>query len=122
MISKLNEDRPIFQQISDMIKDNILDDALKEGDKIPSTNELASFYKINPATAQKGIQLLVDKGIIFKRRGIGMFVQEAAKVKLIEERKSEFKEQYINPLLHEAKRLELSKDDILRFFKEEEKE
>ncbi|MDG5786277.1 GntR family transcriptional regulator [Evansella sp. AB-P1] len=121
MKSNLDESRPIFLQISEMIEENILDGEFHEGDKVPSTNELASFYKINPATAAKGIQVLVDKEIIFKRRGIGMFVNEGAKEKLINERKIQFRDHFIKPMLYEAKRLEMTKEDIIKFFMEEDK-
>ncbi|ADU29265.1 GntR family transcriptional regulator [Evansella cellulosilytica] len=119
MKRKLADDRPIFHQIRDMIEEEILDGTIEEGDKIPSTNELASFYKINPATAAKGIQALVDKEIIFKRRGIGMFVADGAKERLVKERKQQFKQQFIQPLLYEAKRLQLSKKEVLALFEEE---
>lgn len=122
MKTKLDSDRPIFHQIRDMIEESILDGDLKEGEKVPSTNELATFYKINPATAAKGIQALVDKNIIFKRRGIGMFVSEGAKQQLIEERKTDFLNEFIEPLLHEAKRLNLSKQELIQFIEKGEQQ
>jgi len=120
MKSHLDDDRPIFQQICEMMEEDILDEELREGDKIPSTNEIASFYRINPATAAKGIQSLVDKGIIYKRRGIGMFVEEGAKQKLIEERKQEFMKNYVQPLIHEAKRLKVNKNEVISYLEKEE--
>ena len=65
---------PLFQQIADQLSSDIVDGTLAEGAKVPSTNEFAAFYRINPATAAKGINLLVDEGMLEKRSGIGMFV------------------------------------------------
>lgn len=75
----LNQEKSIYLQISEMIENDILRDILLEEEKVPSTNELAKFLKINPATAAKGINLLVDEGILYKKRGIGMFVSQGAK-------------------------------------------
>ena len=83
MLSNLGEDKSIYLQISEMIEDEILRDIIKEEEQVPSTTELSKFYKINPATAGKGINLLVDKGIIYKKRGIGMFVQAGAKEQIM---------------------------------------
>ena len=66
----LNQEKSIYLQISEMIENDILRDVLLEEEKVPSTNELAKFFKINPATAAKGINLLVDEGILYKKRGI----------------------------------------------------
>jgi DNA-binding transcriptional regulator YhcF (GntR family) len=71
----LDTDRPIFQQIAEQIEDDIINGMVQEGERIPSTNEFAAHYQINPATAAKGINQLVEKGILFKKRGIVMFVK-----------------------------------------------
>ena len=73
-----NSTQPLFRQIASLVEDAIVDGTLGEGDRAPSTNELADFHNINPATARKGISLLVDIGVLDKRRGIGMFVAEGA--------------------------------------------
>nr|WP_026688902.1 GntR family transcriptional regulator [Alteribacter aurantiacus] len=112
MKKMIDENRPIFQQIKEWVEEDILDEALKEGDKLPSTNELAKFYKINPATARKGIQALVDEGLIFKRRGIGMFVAEGAKKKLMAKRKEEFFTEFVKPLVKEAKRIGMERNEL----------
>ena len=62
-----------------MIENDILRDVLLEDERVPSTNELAKLYAINPSTAAKGINILVDAGILYKKRGIGMFVSDGAK-------------------------------------------
>ena len=75
----LTQEKSIYIQISEMIENDILRDILLEEEKVPSTNDLARLYSINPATAAKGINLLVDSGILYKKRGIGMFVMSGAK-------------------------------------------
>ncbi|UOR11849.1 GntR family transcriptional regulator [Halobacillus amylolyticus] len=116
---QLKDDRPIFHQITEYIQNQVVDGYLKEGDKIPSTNELASFYQINPATALKGINQLVDKQVIYKKRGIGMFVQEGAKSILINERREQFADQFIRPMVKEAERIGFSKQDLHSILEEE---
>jgi len=78
----MDEGRPIFVQIAEQIENSIIDGSLAEESQVPSTNELAAFHRINPATAAKGINQLVDDGIIYKKRGIGMFVTSGARAKL----------------------------------------
>ena len=99
-------------------KNDILRDILLEEEKTPSTNELAKMYSINPATAAKGINILVDKGILYKKRGIGMFVQQGAKEKIKNQRKSEFYENYIQKLIVEANNLGISKKELVNMITE----
>ncbi|MGM7703551.1 GntR family transcriptional regulator [Pseudalkalibacillus sp. Hm43] len=113
----LDESQPIFHQIATMIMDEIVEGRMKEGERVPSTNELSRFYNINPATARKGLQTLVDSNIIYKQRGVGMFVKEGAKQQLIEQRKNEFHADYIEPLLREAQRIHLSVDAVIDLIK-----
>lgn len=108
----LETDRPIFQQIAERIEDDIINDMVQEGERVPSTNEFAAHYQINPATAAKGINQLVEKGILFKKRGIGMFVADGAKGKLIQKRKDLFYESFILPLKSEAVKLNISVNDL----------
>lgn len=108
-----NSDKPIFLQISEGIEDAVVSGAFPEGGQIPSITEFSVMYKINPATANKGINLLVDKGIVFKKRGVGMFVENGAAEKLRGERRDEFFDNYIAKLVEEAKRLGLSASDIV---------
>ena len=74
----LTKEKSIYIQIKEMIEDDILRDVLLEEERVPSTNELARLYAINPATAAKGVNLLVDEGFLYKKRGIGMFVATGA--------------------------------------------
>ncbi len=107
------DERPIFIQIAEQIEDAILSGAFPEESQIPSTTEISVSFKINPATALKGINILVDNGLVYKKRGIGMFVSTGAVEILREKRKKEFYDSYISKLTTEAKRLNLSKDDII---------
>ncbi len=108
----IDDGKPIFVQIAEMIEDAIIDGSLPEDTKAPSTNELAAFHRINPATAAKGVNMLVDKGVLVKRRGVGMFVAMDARALLLTERRTAFTTDYIGPLLAEARRLGLSADDL----------
>ncbi|MEG1285642.1 MAG: GntR family transcriptional regulator [Romboutsia sp.] len=113
----LNNDEPIFIQISKAIEDEILTEDIKEEEQIPSTTELSKLYKINPATVLKGINILVDKNILYKKRGIGMFVCSGARKIIRESRKESFKVIFIKNLIQEASRLEISKDELLDMIK-----
>jgi len=110
--SLIDDGRPIFIQIAERIEDDIISGILVEESQVPSTNQFAAFYKINPATAAKGVNLLVDEGILYKKRGIGMFVTEGARTKVIEKRKELFFEQYIVTMIHEAKKLGITTDQL----------
>lgn len=109
----IEEGRPLFLQIAESIEDSIVDGSLPEGAKAPSTNELSAFHRINPATAAKGINLLVDKQVLAKRRGVGMFVTAGARARLLAERRDAFAKDYLAPLLAEAARLRLTPDDLI---------
>lgn len=96
---------PLFQQIAERIRADVLSGRLAEGDRAPSTNECAVFYRINPATAAKGLNLLVEQGVLEKHRGLGMFVTTGARERLLAESRDEFTDRYLRPLLAEAARL-----------------
>ncbi|CAD2079749.1 GntR family transcriptional regulator [Jeotgalicoccus coquinae] len=118
MKAVLDDSRPIFQQIYEMIEDDIIEGELAEGDQIPSTTEISKFYQVNRATAQKGLGVLVDEGYAYKQRGVGIFVAEGATKKLIEQRKKEFRLQFVKPLLEESKRLRMTKEEVIKFIEE----
>ena len=115
---RLTEQKSIYLQISEMIETDILRGILLEEEQVPSTNELAKLYTINPATAAKGVNLLVDGGILYKRRGIGMFVATGARDKILAKRRAAFAENYIAPLLAEARSLDISKEELLNMIGE----
>lgn len=110
----LTQEKSIYIQISEMIENDILRGVLLEEEKVPSTNELSKLYAINPATAAKGVNILVDAGILYKKRGIGMFVAEGAKEKILNRRRGEFYEQFIKKLLQEAASIGLGKEEIIK--------
>ena len=107
------QDKPIFIQIAEGIEDGILTGAFPEESQIPSITEFSVNYKINPATALKGINLLVDDNIIYKKRGVGMFVAEGAVQKLRKKRQDQFYTNYISSLIDEARRLGITSEDVI---------
>lgn len=120
MKNRLNEDQPIYLQIKEYLEDSIINETIKTDERIPSTNEFAKYYKINPATAAKGVNELVNERILYKRRGVGMFVSDNAREILIENRKENFYEHYILPLKDEAKRLRISTEQLIEMMKKGE--
>src|SRR6201996_6451626 len=109
----LDEGNPLIVQVADRLAGEIADGGLAEGERVPSTNELAAFYRINPATAAKGINLLADDGLLEKRRGIGMFVAAGARQRLLGQRREQFTERYLRPLLTEATRLGIDAGELI---------
>jgi GntR family transcriptional regulator len=102
----VNEDGgPIFRQIATQLEDAVVDGSLPEESQAPSSNELAAFHRINPATAAKGLNQLAADGVLYKRRGVGMFVATGAREQLLKRRRSEFADQYVRPLMTEAQKL-----------------
>ncbi|WP_203136889.1 GntR family transcriptional regulator [Microbacterium sp. JZ31] len=114
----IEEGKPLFVQIAEQIEDSIVDGSLAELAQAPSTNELAAFYRINPATAAKGVAMLVDKSVLSKRRGIGMFVADGARDLLLRERREAFAERYVAPLLAEARKIGLDPEDLAVLIRE----
>ncbi|WP_054706032.1 GntR family transcriptional regulator [Bacillus sp. JCM 19041] len=119
MKAVFDDSKPIFQQIAEMIADDIVEGTLHEGDQVPSTTDISKFYQVNRATAQKGLTTLVDAGFVYKQRGVGMFVAGGARNKLLTERKTDFYKHYVKPMLVEARRIKLTKQEIIHFLEEE---
>ena len=114
----IDDGRPIFEQIAEQLERQILDGSLPEETQVPSTNELAAFHRINPATAAKGINALVADQILYKKRGIGMFVSTGARDKLLARRREEFRRAYVEPLLAQAERLGFDDEHLVVMIKE----
>jgi GntR family transcriptional regulator len=114
----LDDGAPLFAQVAERLADEIADGALAEGERVPSTNELAAFYRINPATAAKGIGMLADDGLVEKRRGIGMFVAAGARARLLADRRKRFAERYVEPLVAEASRLGIDANELAAMIRE----
>ena len=126
MTGNFSDSTSIYLQIAEMLENDILRGVLEEEGQAPSTNELARAYSINPATAAKGINLLVEEGVVYKKRGVGMFVQKGAAAQLRAKRKEGFYDRFVASLVAEAKRLGIGKEElealIARGFAQEEKE
>lgn len=108
----LNEERPIYLQLKEYLEEEILEGRLKDGEQVPSTNELAAFFGINPITALKGVTMLSDEGILYKKRGVGMFVNPGARNTLQKEYQNKLTEESIAPLVRRAKLLDMTDDDL----------
>jgi GntR family transcriptional regulator len=108
----LDEDTPLFAQVARRLAEEIAAGGLAEGERVPSSNEMATYYRINPATAAKGISMLADEGLLEKRRGIGMFVAVGARQQLLEQRRKQFTERHIEPMIAEASRLGIDADEL----------
>ena len=103
---------PLFRQIAMLVEDSIVNGDLAAGQQVPSTNELAGFHDINPATARKGLGLLVERGVLFKRRGVGMFVTDKARRPILDRRRESFTAGYLVPLVDEAVKLDLTRQEV----------
>src|SRR2546423_10612341 len=108
----IEDDRPIFLQIAERIENDIIDGTLSEEAQVPSTNQFASFYRINPATAAKGVNLLVDQGILYKKRGLGMYVALGARARLLEKRREQLYEPNLVNMIWEAGNLGLTAEHV----------
>ena len=117
----LSDTQSIYLQISQMIETDILRGILLEEERVPSTNELAKLYTINPATAAKGVNILVEEGILYKKRGIGMFVASGAAKVIRTKRKNDFYDVKLRELLTEAKSLGITKEELIAMIEREEK-
>jgi GntR family transcriptional regulator len=106
-------EKPIYLQLAEAIEDNILKSIYAEETQIPSTTEVAVTLKVNPATVNRGVNLLVGEGIIYKKRGVGMFVSTGAREKILVRRRQAFFRDFLLPLLDEAKNLGLTRDDVV---------
>lgn len=113
MHGTLNDQSLIYMQIARMLEDDILRGVYREEEQVPSTNELARAYNINPATAAKGINRLVSDGILYKRRGIGMFVARGAEEAVKQRRKAAFYDGYVRPLVREGMSLSLTGEELV---------
>ena len=112
MDPKWNEDQPIYRQLRDRVVAMILEEVLTDGDALPSVRNVAAEYRLNPLTVLKGYQELVDEGLVEKKRGRGMFVNEGARTKLLKAERQRFLEKEWPLVLSTIERLELSAADL----------
>ncbi|WP_030908570.1 GntR family transcriptional regulator, partial [Streptomyces sp. NRRL F-5126] len=110
---------PIFAQIAAELANQIADGTVGEGERVASSNELASFYRVNPATAARSLTALSEDGLVEKRRGVGMFVAKGARERLLRARRQRFAERYVRPLTAEAARLGIDLDELLGLVRDE---
>ncbi len=103
---------PIYQQIAEELESAIISGVYGDEEQVPSTTEISVRYKINPATVLKGVTLLAEEGILYKKRGLGMFVTSGAKQKVLEKRRRAFFEHYVKPMIREAKNLSLGAKEL----------
>lgn len=122
MLINFDNERPIYIQLAEAIEDNILKGIYKEDEQIMSTTEISLNFKINPATAGKGINILVDEGILYKKRGLGMFVSKGAKETILQKRKNYFYQSYVLPLIQESKKLGITYAEIIRMMERADKD
>jgi DNA-binding transcriptional regulator YhcF (GntR family) len=109
----IDDSKPIYLQVAEGIEDDVLNEILNEEEQVMSTNQFASVYGINPATAGKGINMLVDEGILFKKRGVGMFVKVGAKEYIKKKRKNVFLQEYVAKMISEAKKLDITSEELI---------
>ena len=106
------DSEPLFIQVARFVEDLIVDGTLLPGQQAPSQNQLAQFHEINPATARKGLTLLVDAGVLEKRRGLGMFVTDGARERILAKGRDDFAGAFIAPLIDEALHLGYTRSDL----------
>ena len=104
---------PIYRQIADQIRADVVTGALAPGDQVMSTNQYASFHRINPATAARAFQLLAEEGVLEKRRGLGMFVAVGAPERLRADRRARFVDDVVTPVVVEARRLGIPVAEVI---------
>jgi GntR family transcriptional regulator len=114
MDPKWNEDQPIYRQLRDRVVTMILEGVLTDGDALPSVRNVAAEYRLNPLTVLKGYQELVDEGLVEKKRGRGMFINDGAQAKLLLDERARFIEKEWPMVLATIKRLGLDTDTLLR--------
>lgn len=112
MLIVFNNDSPVYQQLSARIADDVVAGVYPEETAVPSATDFATFFQMNPATASKGVNLLVELGVLYKRRGIGIFVATGARAILLQRRRETFDEQYLRPLLHEARTIGIGRGEL----------
>lgn len=113
--------QPIFQQVADMIENDIITGVYHEEDQVISVSQFVRTFEVNPATVVKGINLLVSEGILYKKRGLGMFVAVGAKDAIVRKRIDNFREGFLIKLLDEAEKLGISKEDLIDMIRREQR-
>ena len=114
----LNSETPLFMQIKEKIEDMIVNRSLEADQQIPSSTQMVKFYQVNHLTVLKGMNLLVEEEVIYKKRGVGMFVSPDGREKLLKKRKQRLITHYIIPLIHQAETLGISTEELMSLITE----
>jgi DNA-binding transcriptional regulator YhcF (GntR family) len=114
----LNDEKPVFVQIIGMIEDDILSGTYGVDDLIISTPQISKLLSVNPTTAQRAIGVLTDRGVIYKKRGIGMAVAEGAREMILGQRREAFFERVVPEFISGAKKIGISDEELLKLVKE----
>jgi DNA-binding transcriptional regulator YhcF (GntR family) len=114
----INNEKPVFIQIIEMIEDDILSGTYGAGDLIISTPQISKLLSVNPTTAQHAIGILTDRGVIYKKRGVGMAVTEEAREVILKERKKTFHEKTLPDFIEGAKKIGIDSGELLKIIKE----
>lgn len=122
MNDTFDDKQPIFQQVADIIENDILNGTYHMDEQILSVAQFSQLFQVNPATVVKGFGLLVNEGILYKRRGLGMFVTADAKQRILMKRRNRFYNELLSGLLNEADKLGLTNEDIMDMIKQLRKE
>ena len=118
VILKLNDEKPIYVQIAEWLENEILDGNFKNDEKVYSQYQLAEVFNINPATAAKGLNILADEQILYKKRGLGMFVTNGAQDIILTKRKTHTLKRLVAEVVVEAERLNVTKEELIMMIKE----
>lgn len=115
----LNTDslKPIYIQIAEWLEMEILSGSIQSDEKVYSQYQLADMFNINPATAAKGLNILADENLLYKKRGLGMFVSSNAKETIRSKRINRNLKQLVLELIAEAKRLDVGEDELIDLLK-----
>ncbi len=116
---KSDSTKPIYVQIAEWLENEIIKDHIKTDEKVYSQYQLAEIFNINPATAAKGLNMLADDGVLYKKRGLGMFVTKEGKAIILEKRKNQTLKGLIKDLVQECRSLNVSKDEIVQLIQSE---
>jgi GntR family transcriptional regulator len=117
LILNLDGTKPIYLQISEWLENEILNGSFERDQKIYSQYQLAEIFNINPATAAKGLTILVDENILYKKRGLGMFVSSKAREMILNKRKNQTLKRLVSEIVMEAERLNVSREELIGMIK-----
>ncbi|MBS4201937.1 GntR family transcriptional regulator [Bacillus sp. FJAT-49732] len=118
MILNSDSSKPIYVQISEWLENEIISGNFNNDDKVYSQYQLAELFNINPATAAKGLNILAEEQILYKKRGLGMFVADGARARILDKRKNETLKELVDALVIEAKRLNVSENELINMIQE----